>query len=248
MEEKKSCGLHCLRINRLGVRAGRNELLRDVSLHIHCGELTTVIGRNGAGKSTLLKAILGEIPHTGEIVFRDREDGDIQRLTIGYVPQSLNIDRNSPASVYDLFASYLTNRPVFFYQNKKLKKQLTDQLEVFQAGRLIDQRVGSLSGGELQRVMLAIATLPKPDLLIMDEPVSGIDKNGLDAFYQTVSDLKNKYDMAVLLVSHDLEFVARYADRVVLLDQTVRRNGTVQEVFHSPQFREIFGALSIGGV
>ena len=160
----------------------------------------------------------------------------------GYVPQTLNIDRNSPASVYDLFASYLTNKPVFFYQNKKLKKKLVDQLDIFQAGRLIDQRVGSLSGGELQRVMLSIATMPKPDLLILDEPVSGIDKNGLRSFYQTVTNLKNEYDMAVLLVSHDLEFVARYADQVVLLDQTVICRGTAKEVFHSPRFRETFGS------
>ena len=237
MEQKKACGLHCLRINHLSVRAGNTDLIRDVNLHIHCGELTTVIGRNGAGKSTLLKAILGELPYTGEIVFRDRENGKIQKLT-------LNIDRNSPASVYDLFASYLTNKPVFFYQNKKLKKKLVDQLDIFQAGRLIDQRVGSLSGGELQRVMLSIATMPKPDLLILDEPVSGIDKNGLRSFYQTVTNLKNEYDMAVLLVSHDLEFVARYADQVVLLDQTVLCRGTAKEVFHSPQFRETFGSLS----
>lgn len=244
MEQKKACGLHCLRINHLSVRAGNIDLIRDVNLHIHCGELTTVIGRNGAGKSTLLKAILGELPYTGEIVFRDRENGKIQKLTVGYVPQTLNIDRNSPASVYDLFASYLTNKPVFFYQNKKLKKKLVDQLDIFQAGRLIDQRVGSLSGGELQRVMLSIATMPKPDLLILDEPVSGIDKNGLRSFYQTVTNLKNEYDMAVLLVSHDLEFVARYADQVVLLDQTVICRGTAKEVFHSPRFRETFGSLS----
>lgn len=247
MEQKKACGLHCLRINHLSVRAGNADLIRDINLHIHCGELTTVIGRNGAGKSTLLKAILGEVPYTGEIVFRDRENGKVQKLTVGSVPQTLNIDRNSPASVYDLFASFLTNKPVFFYQSKKLKKKLIEQLELFQAGRLIDQRVGSLSGGELQRVMLSIATTPKPDLLILDEPVSGVDKNGLHSFYQTVTWLKNDFDMAVLLVSHDLEFVARYADQVVLLDQTILCRGTAKEVFHSPQFRENFGAFSFEG-
>lgn len=240
MEEKKACGLHCIRMNHIGVKAGKQELIHDVNLHFHCGELAVIIGRNGAGKSTLLKAILGEIPHTGDIQFRDREDGTIQKLTIGYVPQTINIDRNSPASVYDMFASYVSDYPVFWRQKKKLKKEIVDQLNIFRAGRLIDQRVGSLSGGELQRVMLSIATMPRPNLLILDEPASGIDKAGMELFYHIITDLKDNYDMSVILVSHDLDFVEQYADKVILLDKTVLCEGTPRHVFSSQEFRDVF--------
>ena len=216
-------------------------MLQNVNLHCHCGELTVLIGRNGAGKSTLLKAILGEIPHTGTVEFRNREDGAIRNMRIGYVPQSIGIDRNSPNSVYDLFASLVSQRPVFLGGGKKLRGQLREQLAVFQADTLLDRRVGSLSGGELQRVMLSIATYPTPDLLILDEPVSGIDENGLQLFYATVEQLKKQYDMAIILVSHDLNYVARCADQVVLLDQTVRAHGKPSEVFVSEAFRSIFG-------
>lgn len=242
MEQKRPCGLHCIRINHIGVTAGGQEILRDVNLHCHCGELTVIIGRNGAGKSTLIKTILNEIPHTGSIVFRDHENGAIQNMRIGYVPQSLAIDRNSPASVYDLFSSLVSRRPVFLFQSKGLKQKLVDQLSLFQAGHLIDQRVGSLSGGELQRVMLAVATYQNPNLLVLDEPASGIDQKGLKGFYEMLADLKNRYDMAVILVSHDLEFVRRYADSVVLLDKSILCKGTPSEVFESTAFREIFGA------
>lgn len=243
MEEKKSCGLHCIRMNNISVQIGQNILIQNVSLHFHCGELTVIIGRNGAGKSTLLKAILGELPHAGDIQFRDKEDGNLQKMTIGYVPQSINIDRNSPASVYDVFASYVSSKPVFWRQNKKLKQALEEQLNIFKAGHLIDQRAGSLSGGELQRVLLSIATMPRPNLLILDEPASGIDKNGMQLFYSIIQDLKNNYDMAVILVSHDLDFVARYADQVVLLNKTVLCKGTPQHVFKSKEFKDTFGTF-----
>ncbi len=98
----KPCGLHCIKINHLGVTLGKQEILKDINLHIHCGSLNAVIGRNGAGKSTLIRAILGDVPHTGNIEFKDREDGRIQRLKIGYVPQSMNVEKQTPVSVYDM--------------------------------------------------------------------------------------------------------------------------------------------------
>ena len=235
------CGLHCIRVKNISVTAGGKALLQNISLHCHCGELTVLIGRNGAGKSTLLKAVLGEIPHTGTVEFRSREDGAIQNMRIGYVPQSIGIDRNSPASVFDLFASLVSERPVFLGGGKKLREQIRRQLSVFQAESLLGRRVGSLSGGELQRVMLSVATYPTPDLLILDEPVSGIDENGLRLFYSTVEQLKKQYDMAIILVSHDLSYVARCADQVVLLDKTVRAHGKPAEVFLSEEFRSVFG-------
>ena len=105
----QACGFHCIKINNLGVKFGEQVVLDDVNLHIHCGSLNAIIGKNGAGKSTLIKAILGEIPHTGNIEFKDTKDGHMQKLKIGYVPQSINIEKNTPVSVYDLIASYQFN-------------------------------------------------------------------------------------------------------------------------------------------
>ena len=244
-ENHRACGLHCLKLNNIGVYAGGRQLLHNVNIHCHCGQLTVLIGRNGAGKSTLLRAILGEIPHIGKIEYRDHEDGLLKPdFRVGYVPQTLGLDKSAPTSVYDLFASLCSKRPIFLPQSKALRAAYQAQLALFHADALIDQRLGSLSGGELQRVLLSVATYPTPDLLILDEPVSGIDENGLQLFYNIVSHLKEQFDMAIILVSHDLNYVARYADQVVLLDGTVRASGSPQEVFSSAAFRAAFGNFS----
>ena len=117
---EKACGLHCTKINNIGVKIGKDVILKNVNIHIHCGELTVIIGRNGAGKSTLLKAILGEIEHTGSIVFIDQKDNVTKKIKIGYVPQSINVERHMPTTVYDLFASCITHIPVFLKKDKKI--------------------------------------------------------------------------------------------------------------------------------
>lgn len=234
------CGLHCIKINHLSVTLGEQEILKDINLHIHCGSLNVVIGRNGAGKSTLIRAILGDIPHTGNIEFKDRENGRVQNLKIGYVPQSLNVEKQTPVSVYDMMASYQSNVPVFFMHSKKVRREIVQHLKIFEADYLIDKQVCNLSGGELQRVLLSMALMNSPNLLLLDEPVSGIDKNGMELFYKTIYQLKNNYDLAVILISHDLDYVKQYADKVILLDKSVRRQGNVSEVFRSQEFAQIF--------
>ena len=237
------CRLHCLKIHNIGVTVGGKALLENVDLHAHCGELTALIGRNGAGKSTLLKAILNEIRHTGSVEFSGHNGAPAKgkRPRIGYVPQSLALDRNSPATVYDMLQSLTGTYPIFLPRRRKTVEALTAHLERFHAAQLLDQPVGRLSGGELQRVLLAAATLPCPDLLILDEPVSGVDRNGLLEFYRVVEELKQTEDLVILIVSHDLEFVRRHADRVVLLDRTVQAVGTPDEVFAHTAFAAAFG-------
>ncbi|MEG1946406.1 MAG: metal ABC transporter ATP-binding protein [Lachnospiraceae bacterium] len=236
----KPCGLHCIKVNELGVTLGKQEILKNINLHIHCGSLNVIIGRNGAGKSTLIRAILDDIPHTGSIEFKDGENGKIQKLKIGYVPQSLNIEKQTPVSVYDMIAAYQCNVPVFACQSKKQKIRMEEHLKIFEAEHLINKQVCNLSGGELQRVMLSMAIMNEPNLLLLDEPVSGIDQNGMELFYKTIYHLKENYDLAVILISHDLEFVKRYADKVILLDKTVLKQGSAGEVFNSPEFNKVF--------
>lgn len=236
----ETCGFHCIKINNLGVSFGEHVVLKDVNLHIHCGSLNAIVGKNGAGKSTLVRAILRDVPSEGTIEYRDTKNGKMKELKIGYVPQSINIEKNSPLSVYDLIASYEYHYPVFLPKNKKIYEKIRKNLEVFEAAELIDKQVCNLSGGQLQRVLLSMAIMDKPKLLLLDEPVSGIDKNGMELFYKTMDYLKSHYDLAIILISHDLEYVQKYADHVVLLDQTVLKQGTVKEVFESPEFASVF--------
>ena len=243
MKEANACGLHCTKINNISVNISGQEILKNVSIHVHCGQLTVIIGRNGAGKSTLLKAILGEVEHSGNIVFTDMKDNRTKKIKIGYVPQKINVERHMPTTVYDLFASCISDIPVFLKKDKKLYKEIKEQLNIFGADELIDKSIGELSGGELHRVLIAIATKPIPNLLILDEPVSGIDENGTRSFYKILQELKNKYDMSIILVSHDFELTKQYADKVILLDKEVIKEGTPEQVFESLEFKCKFGQI-----
>ncbi len=238
--KKKPCGLHNVKLKNIGVTFGDQVVLENINLQIHCGTMAAIIGRNGAGKSTLIRAILDEIPHTGSVVFTDTENGQMKKLRIGYVPQSINLEPNTPMDVYDLIASFRYNYPVFL-KSKKVHAEICDALKEFEADYLIDQSVGKLSGGELQRVLLSMAVMDNPNLLLLDEPVSGIDKNGMDLFYEKMDYLRKNYDMSIILISHDLDYVAKYADKVVLLDQTILAEGNPREVYESDAFHRVFG-------
>lgn len=237
----EKCGYCCTKIRNINVSFGEKEVLKNVNIHIHCGKLTVIIGENGAGKSTLIKAILGEVKHTGKILFKDREESG-SKIKIGYVPQKLDME-NSPATVFDVISSYTSNSPIFAVKSKKKYNEIYEHLKDFGAEKLIDTKINSLSGGQLQRVMLAIATMPYPDLLLLDEPISGIDRNGKEQFYQNINELKENHDLAIILVSHDFEYVKKYADKVILLDKTIIAKGKPEEVLKSKEFVERFGEV-----
>ena len=236
------CGQCCTHIDNISVTLDRHPVITDVSLHLHCGELTTIVGPNGAGKSTLLRALLGEVPHSGAIHFHpvfgpDREDAP----AIGYVPQSLDFDRFSPFSVCDLFATSLSRFPVPLGCRGCVRQTALAALENVEAAGLLDRRLGKLSGGELQRVLLALSLTPLPNLLLLDEPVSGIDLPGRELFYRAVSDLRHRFDLSILMVSHDLAGIAAVSDRIVFLDRRVVCVGSPKEVLANPEFRHAFG-------
>jgi zinc transport system ATP-binding protein len=238
-----SCGLCCTRIENFGVVQGKTEILKDVNMHIHCGELTAIIGPNGAGKSTLLKAILGEIGHTGNLKFLDAGGTHTGKPVIGYVPQQLSFDGGSPVSVLDLFAACNKNRPVWLPHSGQMRQKVMEALARVQVEYAIERKLGALSGGELQRVLLALALEPVPDILLLDEPVSGVDMSGLEMFYDLVSQLRSSYDLSVILVSHDLPLIARYADHVVFLNRTVGCSGTPEEVFGDERVVKTLGRV-----
>ena len=234
------CNLCRVEIEHLSVTAEGETILSDISAHIHCGELTALIGPNGAGKTTLIRALLGQTRYTGEVRHVNAQGVRLGTPRVGYVPQHLDFDRQMPASVCDLMAASVSRRPVWAGIGWKTREQVLQALRGVHAGELIDRRVGLLSGGELQRVLLALALTPVPQLLILDEPVSGVDQNGLVMFLDTVTRLKHQVHMAVLLVSHDWDMVRHYADRAILLEKKVLAEGTPDEVFSSEAFDRAF--------
>ena len=236
-----SCSLCHIDLKDVLVTRGGQTLLKDVSMHIHCGQLTVLIGQNGAGKTTLIRALLGQLPHGGEIHHLDGEGRDIPHLRTGYVPQHLDFDKEMPLTVEDFLAAAFSRRPVWTGISKKTRAEVRETLAAVEAESIAKHPLGRCSGGETQRVLLALATHPAPDLLVLDEPVSGVDQNGLQLFLDTVMHLKEKHHMAILLVSHDLRLVRQYADHVVLLDKTVLTQGKPEDVFATPEFAAVFG-------
>lgn len=232
-------GSCCLKVNDLGVNFGSEEVLHGVSFHLHCGEIVALIGPNGAGKSSLFRTILGQIPHTGTIEFQ-RAGGDKTRPLIGYVPQSPSFDRGDPVSVFDFFSAAISKWPVFLPSPKKLRERVAGCLARVHGDSLIDKRMGALSGGELQRVLLALALEPLPHILVLDEPLSGVDIDGEKQLLDMLDEIRTSYDLSILLSTHDFATLDQYADKVLLLKHQILRVGPPAEVLASPEFQEVF--------
>ena len=234
---------HCsVKIEELSVRKGSTEILNQVNLTANHGEILALIGRNGAGKTTLLKAILGQTPYSGRISYFNCQGKRIDRPRIGYVPQFLAFDRSTPVTVEDLFCANRSRIPVWMSHGKKRQKEAESLLEKVGGTGLFRKKLGALSRGELQRVLLAFALDPLPDLLLLDEPVSAVDRKGVGVFYDLVTSLRSEYHMPVILVSHDLGHVKKYASKAAFLqDGTVAMQNAVDKVLNNPQVREAFG-------
>lgn len=239
--ERPHLGLHCLKIRHLGVTQGGTAILEDVNLHIHCGGITAVIGRNGAGKSHPAQSHPeGDSLHLGRWNSAVTTAGPSRACVSVMCPEPgagpwLSGHRAGYGPVPDLPLARLSASP------EEGSGAVAGPFGRFNADSLLDRQLGRLSGGELQRVLLGVATLPKPDLLVLDEPVSGVDQAGLQLFYQLLDRLKEAEDMVILLVSHDLPYVRRSAAQVILLDKTVEAAGTPEEVFRSAAFAHAFG-------
>lgn len=245
----KGCGNSCcLRLTDVSVRIGQDVILSDVNLHVHCGEMVALIGPNGAGKSTLLKTVLGQQEHEGIIAFSVPGIRHRKPPRIGYVPQSPSFDPGDPMSVGDLFACCMSRRPAFLGYSKAMKEKTLECLERVHGCELINKRVGTLSGGELQRVLLALALEPVPNILILDEPLSGVDAAGNLELMDMLDELRQVYDLSILMTTHDFSTVSRYANQVVLVDRTVLCQGDPQTVLASPEFKRIFHGKGGRGV
>lgn len=235
----------CLKVQNVSVKIGGDKILRNVNLHVHCGQLVALIGPNGAGKSTLLKALLGEREFDGNIIF-SAPGSRRAKARIGYVPQSPNFDPGDPVSVADLFSCCLSRRPAFLGASKSGRELILECLERVHGEDLIDKRVGTLSGGELQRILLALALEPMPNILILDEPLSGVDIEGQTGLMDMLDEIRRDFDLSILMTTHDFSMLSRYADRVVLIDHEVKCQGTPAEVLGSPEFCTAFHMKEAG--
>jgi zinc transport system ATP-binding protein len=208
------------------------------------GRVTALIGLNGAGKSTLLRALLKEVPYRGRVEFHCGHDHS--RPTpehVGYVPQKLRVDDNLPLTVLDLFGLTLRRRPLFLGAGRRLRARVARLLAAVGAEGLLDAPVARLSGGELQRVLLALALEPQPELLLLDEPAAGIDFKDVVPLYDLIKGLNQRTGVTVLLVSHELSMVSRLADHVLCLqDGRIQCQGSPREMLTGDVLARTFGA------
>jgi zinc transport system ATP-binding protein len=214
-----------LAVRDLGVRRGREVLLAGVCLTVRRGSIHVVVGPNGAGKSTLLTGILGQTAFSGSIVASWRGAG-----RIGYLPQSFAVDRTLPVTVADFLALARQRRPVCFGVERATRRRIAALLSRVGLAGLEDRPLSVLSGGELRRVLLAHALDPLPELLLLDEPASGLDEMAVVQMEEILLGLRREAGLTVLMVSHDLDQVRRLADRVTVLNRAVQRDGPPAEV------------------
>jgi zinc transport system ATP-binding protein len=231
-------------IRDVSVELGGHFVLTRVSADIARGRITALIGLNGSGKTTLLRAVVGEYPHRGQIkYFCGHDHSHPTPEYVGYVPQKLSIDAKLPLTVRDLFSLALSKRPLCFGVPRWVTQRASVLLERVGMPGILDHPVDGLSGGQLQRVLLALALQPSPELLLLDEPASGIDFKDQKKFYELISQINDETGITVLLVSHDLGMVNAHADHVLCLkDGRIQCQGPPEEILTPQNLSLTFGA------
>jgi zinc transport system ATP-binding protein len=222
----------------LCVTLGTRAVLQGIDVAIAAGEILTLIGPNGAGKTTLLRTLLGLLnPSAGSV---ERRPG----LRIGYMPQRMSMDSVLPLSVRRLMTLTMglgTIAPMTLWRARRTAAVEAALAETGVA-HLVDAPVAGLSGGELQRVLLARALLRDPDLLALDEPVQGVDFPGEAALYELIGGIRNRRGCGVLMISHDLHVVMAATDRVLCMNHHVCCAGTPEAVSRHPEYARLFGS------
>ena len=213
-----------VKLNNVGIQQNDKWLVKGVSLEVEKGKIVTLIGPNGSGKSTTAKIALG--------IYKNIE-GNVEKFTnnVGYVPQKISIDWTLPLRVKD-----------FMVLTDNIKNELIDEaLSLTGVIHLKEKNLGNLSGGEFQRVLLARAISKKPELLVLDEPVQGVDFTGEIALYELIKKISEKLNCGILLISHDLHTVMSATDHVVCLNGHVCCSGSPKDVARNNEYKALFG-------
>lgn len=218
-----------LKVEDISITISGKPILQDISFELFPKDILTIIGPNGAGKSTLIKIILGLLqPDSGKVILASG-------IKMGYMPQKINLTQLMPITV-----ERFLNLSI-----KATKDNLEKYSNILGIKKLLNSEVISLSGGELQRVLLARALLNEPDLLILDEPTQGVDIKGQAELYKIISRFKEELGFSVLLVSHDLHLVMSGTDKVICLNKHVCCSGYPESVKKNPEFIQLFGETDI---
>lgn len=211
----------------LSFKHNGRSILQAISLDIHKGEIVTLIGPNGAGKTTLVRTLIGLLKPTEGELWRAPD------LVVGYAPQRFDLDKTIPMTV---------PRFVAMGSATATSSEIDQALKDVGASKLDDRQLSELSGGELQRVILARALVRKPQLLVLDEPVRGVDYAGEAELYTLIGTLRTQHNLGVLLVSHDLHVVMAQSDRVVCINRHICCSGVPETVAQHPEYARLFGA------
>jgi zinc transport system ATP-binding protein len=220
------------------VKLGGISILDRVTASVPRGGCTSIVGPNGAGKTTLLLALLGEVPYKVTITVKSKAS---RSSRIGYVPQKLDFDRGIPISVTEFMNLGFQKKPLWMGVSPELRKKTAKYLNMVNAVHLAERRLGALSGGEMQRVLLALALAQEPDLLVLDEPAAGVDFQGEHVFCELLDNLRCTLGFTQLMVSHDLATVTHHATHVICLNHKVAAEGPPREALTSETLTAIFG-------
>lgn len=224
-----------LKADKLNVKFNGTNVIRDLSFEIKKGTMTAIVGPNGAGKTVLFRALLGFIDYEGEILWR-------KDAKIGYVPQHLAIERDLPLSVEEFF-KFKTSSDEKIYDVLKAVGFKGDEHHL--KHHILSSLLGTLSGGELQRILIGWSMLGEPDVLLFDEPTSGIDIGGEETIYHFLHELHKKYNLTIIFITHDIHIVYEYADLVVCLNKTMICSGRPQQALSSEILVKLFGPSGV---
>jgi len=212
-----------LKVKNLNVRLEKEEIIKDLSFEIKQGDVLTVLGPNGAGKTVLLRTLLGVLPYKGEIDWQ-------KEVKIGYVPQRLPFIKETPMSVEE-----------FFELKRASRKEIREILNSVGFGSALNKKIGELSSGQFQRILVAWALVRNPDILLFDEPTTGIDIGGEETIYGLLAKLKKEKDLTILLVTHDLSVVYKFSNSVICLNKCPICQGSPKEVLIPEILRKLYG-------
>jgi zinc transport system ATP-binding protein len=218
-------------VKNMTVTFGGNAIVRDVTFGLDRGDVASIIGPNGSGKTTLVRAMLGLVAHSGEVLLEGRPLRN-QLGRVGYVPQRFDFDRTFPLSVNE-FLELPVARPDAKWREEVLRE--------FSVDILLQKKLGTLSGGQMQRVLIASALLKKPEILILDEPTSGVDVEGVASFYELVRHINVEHKMTVLLISHEVNMVSTTSTKVVCLNKDLVSCGEPRKAITPETLEKLYG-------
>ncbi len=227
-----------IEVRDLHVELGGAKILSGVNARLPEGSISALIGPNGAGKTTFLLAVLGIISYQGKITVRRGKGSH----NIGYVPQYLDFDRGMPVTVMDFLCMSRQRSPLWLSRLRKERERALDALEQVKADHVAFRQLGNISGGEFQRVLLAMALLEGPTILLLDEPASAVDRNGEQLFMNLIKSLNEERRLTMLMVSHDISMVTRLAEHVICLNHHVLSEGNTADVINEQTLSACFGA------